>query len=90
MNPLLIGPAVEVIKELFKFGGSFRKEAIGLALTPAIVTVYNSMSEVCSDSCTFTEVMFAPSGVEYAALIMGIVALITHLNAKRKDELAKA
>lgn len=85
MNPLFIPVISKTIVELFKFGGSMRKEAIGLALTPAIVTVYTSMSEVCAESCTFTEAIFAPSGVEYAALITGIVALCVHLNQKRKD-----
>lgn len=78
-----------VFKEAFKFGGSMRKETIGLALTPAIVSMYNTMSEACIESCTYSDVFFAPSGLQYAAVIMGVVALTTHLNQKRKDELAK-
>ena len=91
MNPLLIGPAVEIIKEMFKFKTkTMRKEAITLGITPAVVMVYTSMSEACSDSCTFTEAMFAPSGVEWAALIMGVIALLTHLNQKRKETIKQA
>jgi len=85
MNPLLIGPAVEVIKELFKFGGSFRKEAITVAIAPAVVGVYSAMAEVCSDGCTVSQVMFAPSGLQWSALITGVVALVVHLTNKRKE-----
>ena len=75
-----------VFKEAFTFKtNSMRKEAITLGITPAVVMVYTSMSEACSESCTFTEAIFAPSGVEWAALIMGVIALITHLNQKRKE-----
>ena len=78
-----------VIKEGFKFGGTYRKEAIGAALTPTVIAVYSSMSEACAESCTLTEALFAPSGTEYAALILGIVAMFAHLNQKRKESLAK-
>jgi len=85
MNPLLIGPAVEVIKELFKFGGTFRKEAIAVSIAPAVVVVYNSMAEACSDSCSVGKALFAPSGLEWSALITGVIALTVHLNHKRKE-----
>ena len=85
--PLAFIPVIsQTITELFKFKtNTMQKEAISLAVVPAIVIVYTSMSEVCADGCTFTQAMFAPSGVEYAALITGIVALAVRLNQKRKD-----
>ena len=90
--PLAFIPVIsQTITELFKFKtNSMRKEAIALGITPAVVMVYTSMSEACSDSCTFTEAMFAPSGVEWAALIMGVIALLTHLNQKRKETIKQA
>tara|TARA_R110002020_G_C16295509_1_gene772756 strand:- start:440 stop:712 length:273 start_codon:yes stop_codon:yes gene_type:complete len=83
MNPLIV---VELIKQGFKFGGSLRKEAMSVAIAPAVVAVYNSMGEACLESCTFTEAMFAPSGLEWSALITTTIALFVHLNQKRKDE----
>ena len=74
-----------VIKEGFKFGGSVRKEAITVAIAPAVVGVYSSMAEACAESCSFSQAMFAPSGLEWSALITGLVALVVHLNGKRKE-----
>lgn len=74
-----------VIKEGFKWGGSMRKETIALALTPAIVSMYNTMSEACLESCTYRDVFFAPSGLQYAAVILGVITMVNHLNGKRKE-----
>ncbi len=74
-----------VFKEAFKFGGTFRKEAITVAIAPAVVGVYSAMAEVCADSCTVSEALFAPSGLQWSALITGLVALVVHLNGKRKE-----
>ena len=75
MNPLI---AVPLIKELFKFGGSFRKEAIGIGtLTPAVVSVFNTCQ---AGSCNDV------SGEQWAFLIGSIVALAVHLNAKRLEK----
>ena len=76
-----------VFKEAFKWGGSMRKETIALGLSPAIVMIYNSMAEACAVDCTFTEAIFAPSGVEWAAVILGVITMINHLNGKRKETL---
>ena len=73
-----------VFKEAFRFGGSMRKEAISVAIAPAVVGVYSAMAEVCAESCTLTEAMFAPSGLQWSALITGVVALVVHLRAKAK------
>ena len=75
-----------VLKEGIKFNTrSMRKETIAIAVTPAIVGVYSAMSEACVESCTVTEAFFAPSGLQWAALITGIIALVVHLSAKRKE-----
>jgi len=82
MNPLLIAPTVEIIKELFKFGGTFRKEAITLgAVTPATVSVYNSYVESCAVECSW----IAVSGEQWAALIGSLLALAVHLYAKSQE-----
>lgn len=82
MNPLLIQPTVEVIKELFKFGGSFRKEAIGIgALTPAVVSIYNTYSASCADECNW----LAVSGEQWAALVGACLVMTVHLVAKRNE-----
>ncbi len=81
--PVILG--LEVVKQLFKFGGSFRKEAIAVSMAPAVVSIYGSMQEACVDGCAFSEAMFAPSGVQWAAVITSTVALIVHLNSKRKE-----
>ena len=79
MNPLLIPIIPQVLRELFKFGGSFRKEAIGIgAITPAVVSVYNTYVESCVAECSF----IAVSGEQWAALIGSVVALWVHLYAK--------
>jgi len=86
MNPLLIAPAVEVIKELFKFGGSFRKEAIGIgALTPAVVSIYNTYAKSCETECNW----MAVSGEQWAALIGACLVMTVHLYAKSKETKAK-
>ena len=74
-----------VFKEAFKFGGTFRKEAITVAIAPAVVGVYSAMAGVCADSCTLSEAMFAPSGLQWSALLTGVVALVVHLSNKRKE-----
>jgi hypothetical protein len=82
MNPLLVAPAVEVIKELFKFGGSFRKEAITLgAVTPSVISVYNTYVDSCVTECSWITV----SGEQWAALIGSLLALTVHLYAKRNE-----
>ena len=73
-----------VFKEAFKFGGSMRKEAISVAIAPAVVGVYSAMSTACVESCSFSQAMFAPSGLQWSALITGLVALVVHLRAKAK------
>ena len=89
--PLAFIPVIsQTITELFKFKtNSMRKEAISVAIAPAVVGVYTAMSEVCADSCTLSEAIFAPSGLQWSALITGVVALVVHLNAKRKAEIVK-
>ena len=84
MAPII---AVEMIRQLFKFGGSLRKEAIGIgAVTPAIVSVYGAMQAHCAEvDCTLQTAMFAVSGNQWAALIGSLVALTVHLYAKAKD-----
>ena len=73
MSPVIV---VELVKQLFKFGGSFRKEAItvgafGPALTSVLTTCATSCSDVSTDQWTF--------------LVGSTVALIVHLNAKRVE-----
>ena len=77
--------SLEIVKQLFKFGGSFRKEAIGASVTTAIVPVYIAMENVCIDGCGITQALFAPSGVQWAVLITSIIALRAHLGAKAKE-----
>ena len=84
MNPLIV---VEILRQLGKFGGSFRKEAIGLgAITPAVVSIYGTLQEHCIEICTAKSAFFAVSGQQYAALIGALVVLVVHLNQKRKDD----
>lgn len=85
MNTLFKPTIGDTVKQLFKFGGSFRKEAIVVAVTPAIIGIYSAMSEACAESCTATEALFAPSGLEWSALITGVVALAVHLHQKSKE-----
>jgi len=82
MSPLIL---VELIRQGFKWGGSLRKEAITVAIAPAVVVVYSAMAEACVDACTVKQALFAPSGLEWSALITGVIALAVHLNQKRKD-----
>ena len=83
--PLAFIPVIsQTITELFKFGGSLRKEAISVAIAPAVVGVYSAMSTACVESCSFSQAMFAPSGLQWSALITGVVALVVHLRAKAK------
>ena len=83
MNPLIV---VEILRQLGKFGGSWRKEAIGLgAITPAVV-IYNTLLVHCVEMCTLKSAFFAVSGQQYAALIGALVVLVVHLNQKRKDD----
>ena len=76
----------KVIPDVLKFGGSFRKEAITLgALTPAIISVFNSYQASCVDECSW----MAVSGEQWAALIGAVIALSVHLYAKHKEIKAK-
>ena len=73
MLPAIVG--VEIVKQLFNFGGSFRKEAITVGtFLPACAVVFNTCMQ---ESCR------AVTGEEWAFLIGSTVALIVHLNAKR-------
>jgi hypothetical protein len=86
MIQLALIPVIsQTISELFKFGGSLRKETIALGLSPAIVMMYNSMAEACTEACTWQEMVFAPSGPEWAAVILGVITMLNHLNGKRKE-----
>jgi hypothetical protein len=86
MNPLLVAPAVEIIKQLFSFGGSMRKEAIGIgAFAPAVASIYGTMQEHCLTQCTLKSAFFSVSGQQYSALIGAAVILFLHLNAKAND-----
>ena len=82
MNPLV---AVEVVKQLFKWGGSGRKEGTGATMAAGFASVYVSMEAACAESCTFTEAMFAPSGLEWSVLLTSTITLIVHLNRKRME-----
>ena len=85
MNPLIV---VEILRQLGKFGGSWRKEAIGLgAITPAVVSIYGTLQEHCIEICTAKSALFAVSGQQYAALIGALVVLVVHLYAKRNESL---
>ena len=88
MNHLLIQPLFDVAKELFKFGGSFRKEAIiAGGFGPAVVSIYGTLQEHCIEICTAKSAFFAVSGQQYAALIGALVVLVVHLAAKRNEAL---
>ena len=76
--------AVELVRQLFKFGGSFRKEAIAVAITPSVVSIYETMQAACAVECTLSQAIFAVSGVQWAGLLTGIIALTVHLYAKQK------
>tara|TARA_R110002020_G_scaffold42958_1_gene125287 strand:- start:3719 stop:3958 length:240 start_codon:yes stop_codon:yes gene_type:complete len=68
---------VEVVKQLFKFGGSFRKEAITVGtFVPAVVSVFNAQN---------AGGWGAVSGEQWAFLIGSTIALVVHLNAKRLE-----
>ena len=80
---IAVAPLIgKVVPDVLKWGGTFRKEAITLgALTPAIISVYNSYQASCVDECSW----MAVSGEQWAALIGAVIALSVHLYAKRKE-----
>jgi len=74
MHPLM---GKELVKQLFSFGGSFRKEAIGFGtFIPATASVINTWQESGVDTVT---------GDQWAFLIGSTIALIVHLNGKRLE-----
>jgi hypothetical protein len=73
--PILV--SLEIVKGLFKFGGSFRKEAIGVGtVAPALISVINTYQDA-----GFNDV----SGEQWTFLIGSLMALYIHLNAKAKE-----
>jgi hypothetical protein len=70
---------VEITRQLFKFGGSFSKEATVAALTPAVISVYSAMQKACIESCTWQEAIFAPTGLQWATLLTTSMVLYVHL-----------
>ena len=69
--------AVALVKELFKFGGSFRKEAIGIGtFIPSVVSVF--------DTCQLTSCA-AVTGTQWGFLLGSTIALVVHLNHKRLE-----
>lgn len=74
--PAIVG--VEIVRQLFKFGGSFRKEAISAGtVAPAIVSVINTYQEAGT--------WLAVSGEQWTFLVGSLFALYIHLNAKAKE-----
>lgn len=74
MNPLI---ALEIVKQLFTFGGSFRKEAVGIGtFVPSLIIVL--------DACRLSGCS-AVTPEQWTLLIGSTVALVTVLNAKRKE-----
>lgn len=80
--------AVEIIRQLFKFGGSFRKEAIAVAITPAVVSIWDTLQATCVAGCTFSQAIFSVNGMQWSALITGMIAMGVHLYAKQKEAAA--
>jgi len=80
MIPAIVG--VEIVKQLFKWGGSGRKEAISIGVIgPAVVTVMTQYQECGGFNCVTPEA--------WGGLAVGIAVLLVHLNAKRKDEITE-
>ena len=74
-----IFPLKEMTEQMFKWGGSGSKEVIGAGvITPAVVSIYNTIQASCATSCEFTLV----SGEQWGALIAGAVVLYAHLRSK--------
>jgi hypothetical protein len=74
--PILV--SMEIVKQLFKFGGSFRKEAISAGtVAPALISVINTYTEAQS--------LASVSGEQWTFLIGSLMALYIHLNAKAKE-----
>ena len=74
--PAIVG--VEIVKQLFKFGGSFRKEAISAGtVAPALVSVINTYTE--------HQTLTAVSGEQWTFLIGSLMALYIHLRAKANE-----
>lgn len=74
MNPLIL---VEIVKQLGSFGGSFRKEAVGIGtLVPAIV----SIAHTCAVSCSEVSID------QWGFLAGSLVATFVVLNAKRLEQ----
>ena len=79
MLPAIIG--VEVVRQLFTWGGSGRKEAIGIGVIgPAVVTVITQYQECGAWACVTPEA--------YGALAVGVAVMWVHLGAKAKDSRA--
>ena len=70
---------VEVVKQLFKWGGSGRKEAIGVGVIgPAVVSVITQYQQCGAWGCVTPE-----SG---GSLAVGVAVLWVHLIQKAKEE----
>ena len=74
--PIIV--SLEIVKQLFKFGGSFRKEAIGIGtVVPALGSVINTYAEHQS--------LLAVSAEQWTFLIGSLFALYIHMVAKAKE-----
>ena len=75
MNPLIV---VELLKQVGNFGGSFRKEAIGVGtIAPALISILTTYNETSSLTSVSTD--------QWSFLIGSVIAMAVHLNAKRKE-----
>jgi hypothetical protein len=75
MNPLI---GIELVKQMFKFGGSFRKEAIGIGtVVPAIVSILNTHDTAGS--------FVAVTNDQWGFLIGSVIAMGVHLHAKNNE-----
>ena len=84
MNPLIV---IELIKQAGKFGGSLRKELIGVGVMPPIfLSAYTTIQERCIESCTFQEAVLSLSGQQWWGVIGVTSLMVLHLNQKRKDD----
>lgn len=76
MIPAIVG--VEIVKQLFTWGGSGRKEAISIGVIgPAVILVVKEYQDCLAWSCVSPDA--------WGGLAVGVAVLIVHLNAKRRD-----
>jgi len=69
---------VEIVKQLFTWGGSGRKEVIGAGVIgPAVVAVITQYQSCGAFGCVTPEA--------WGGLAVGVVLMIQHLYAKSKD-----